>query len=454
MVLINDLVRSLQMEKRSFSGRLDAHGLSVEISFSVSINDSGDLVLDFECIPSSEMAAAIKDNHGEETCYFSISGNSDERIFFKTESLQLTTFYESLCGGGLKIFGECEDAELVEKLPSSVEFPILRMYLKGLDGKNSYESKCIAGLLKVCSKGKVSCVNSIAGFIEVRAAADILDVDEWRKQAMSVLEYVQCALSFSFASFLRAPIIEFHGEGLLRIDLLSQPQQIKSACPVFENKCQEDFLKLALSSFHDSLLSAEQIRFVVEWFSMTSSYPEVNLIHYMTALEYLISQKGDKEEKIKRDVEDVLMKERIKSLIGKIDETEMINNKERSNVAKFVNERFPDTKKPSLRDNTIRLLNCWCISFEDIDLKGMVDARNDIVHDGFYKKDKDMLLNYVAAARDLIVQLVSVAIGYSGKYYSYLGGWHEAAIVRTVFVPTQSDLRLRTRKANGSDNTF
>jgi hypothetical protein len=75
----------------------------------------------------------------------------------------------------------------------------------------------------------------------------------------------------------------------------------------------------------------------------------------------------------------------------------------------------------------------WRVPLDGIDdtsLAAAKRARDSVVHKGQYyegaKKTDADLWTHVTVVREVVVRILFAAIGYRGRYISYLGGYHEA----------------------------
>jgi hypothetical protein len=73
----------------------------------------------------------------------------------------------------------------------------------------------------------------------------------------------------------------------------------------------------------------------------------------------------------------------------------------------------------------------------DESIKAAKQARDRVVHRGQYyedaKEDEADLWTHVTVVREIVTRFLLTAIGYKGRYFSYIGGCHDA-----VFPPTAS----------------
>jgi hypothetical protein len=239
-------------------------------------------------------------------------------------------------------------------------------------------------------------------------------------------------MSLAASSLLRAPIIEFFCGDDVEVVLWSQTQQETSAFRVVHFLAQEAIFEAAVKSFFDPPIVVKNIFFAIEWFGMDAEYSEVRLVAAMTALENLIDANSLDEETLIQPPRDFDKTRRaLRKVIRACLEKWSPNDRER--LLAELNDKLGDVNRRPFLAKLDRLAKRWGVPLEDINQKSLQaakNARDRIVHRGQYYEDaKDAdadLWTHVVVVREIAVRFLLTAIGYKGRYISYLGGYHDA----------------------------
>ncbi|MHB8843996.1 MAG: hypothetical protein ACYC7L_04545 [Nitrospirota bacterium] len=426
-------------EFKSFSGHLQAGYNIIPITFSARIDRSGEVEFDFEYIPlTNETGFLMKYWDDEYSAHnrISLSGRSIDGIDFKIDDLLVTLGHEyhKETGPLINLKGSCSRAEFHRKLVESDPKPVLRMHLKGFQNFGQLSSRSCLGTVTMGGHHSIDDFDTITGHISIYSDNEPADLDEWRKAADNLLEHIRRVMSFASASILQAPIIEFFADDNLSVVALSQTKHAPTAMRVFHYLDQQPVFDVAVMSFFNPPFKVNNLFFAIEWFAMDATYNEVFLLNAMTVLENLIASNLNEKDahillqkefdKIRRNLRYVIIK-----CVDKWSADESAKSKE---IIAELNERLADLNRRSILNKLKILAERWSVPLDGISddkIKAAKRARDLIVHRGNYYEDggkkRDDLWEHITVVREVVVRFLLTAIGYKGRYYSYLGGYHE-----------------------------
>ena len=326
----------------------------------------------------------------------------------------------------------CGKSELRYKLTTPTERPVLRMRLKGFENFGSLHDECRLGRLVMSGQHSVDDKNAVTGSVVVESISVPDDVAVWRADTEKLLEHIRRIMSLAASSLLRAPIFEFFCGDDVEVVMWSQIRQESSAFRVVHFLAQEAIFEAAIKSFFDPPVVVKNLFFAIEWFGMDAEYSEVRLVAAMTALENLIDANSLDEEALiqpRRDFEKTrrTLRKVIRACLKQWPPSDG------EGLLEELNEKLADVNRRPLLAKLDLLAKRWGVPLEDISQKSLraaKNARDRIVHRGHYyedAKDSDAdLWTHVVVVREIAVRFLLTAIGYKGRYISYLGGYHDA----------------------------
>ncbi|MFZ2404960.1 MAG: hypothetical protein WAW41_07465 [Methylobacter sp.] len=434
------------IEFKSYAGNLKAGSDSAPITFQACIDKTGEVKFKFDAVTLTKETSFIInwwDGKGSNINYFSLSGKAEDGTEFKTEDLQfnsLSTEYNNETSSRMSPVGGCLQAEFRCKLAVPAPKPTLRMLLKGFQNFHQLSSECRLG--KVVMDGEISIndPNAITGYIAVQSDNEPADLTAWHAEADKLLEHVRRVMSFASATMLHGPIIQFYAGDDLEMIALSQSRQASAPFRTFHYLNQQPIFDAAVKSFFSPPFKVKNLFFAIEWFAMESTHNEIRLVNAMTALENLVSSNlgGDdiliipnkKFKETKRALREVLEQF--------IEEMEATTDDAKNAKAMLLGE-LKDSLLCCNRRSILKKLRIlaekepWSVPLADIGddkIQAAISARNRVVHRGHYYDDgkeesSDALWEHTLVVREIVVRFLLAAIGYRGKYISYVGGCHE-----------------------------
>jgi len=298
-------------------------------------------------------------------------------------------------------------------------------------------------------KDEINDPNAITGHIAVQSDNDPEDLTAWHVDAEKLLDHVRRVMSFASATMLQGPIIEFHEGENLKVVVLSQSRQASAPFRTFHYLGQQPVFDAAVTSFFSPPFEVKNLFFAIEWFAMESTHNEIRLVNAMTALENLVASNlsdNDKficpEKKFNKKIASELRKT-LRNCIEKKGVT-TTEAKQANDDLKELYDNLTNVNRRSIRQKLNILVEHWSVPLDGISkdkIKAAISARNLIVHRGHYYDDgkeesSDALWEHTLVVREIIVRFLLAAIGYSGDYISYVGGFHNAQF------PPQEDVKV------------
>ena len=239
-------------------------------------------------------------------------------------------------------------------------------------------------------------------------------------------------MSFASAAFLRAPVREYYFTDQVVTEVWSQTAQVELSMPTFHFLDRQEIFDAAVSSFFEPPIVIKRLFFAVEWFTMEATYNEARLVNAMTALETLVDLNlGEDDAYIQSKAEF----ERSRRALRRVIQTCLAkwSPKTEQDALSELNEKLADLNRRSLLRKLDILTARWRVPLDGIDrasIQGAKQARDRVVHRGEYydsarEGDADLWM-YFIVVRELVVRVLLTAIGFKGRYLSYVGGYHFA----------------------------
>jgi hypothetical protein len=229
------------------------------------------------------------------------------------------------------------------------------------------------------------------------------------------------------------PIIEHHDDDQVELIFLSQVETIESsALPVVHKHDYQAFLDAVLRAYLSPPVAIENLAFAIEWFTMSSPYPESGLISAMTVLENLIdSNLKDEDKRLLSDKQYEQLRSKLSKTVKEQLKEWAMTEPESADLLREINERFVELKRHTLLRKLKILTARWQVSLdglEDAAVTAAKKARDSVVHRGHYSSThKHGLEDHRLLVRELVARIILTAIGFQGHYCSYLGGYQRRA---------------------------
>jgi hypothetical protein len=424
-------------EPKSFVGTFSQGENSLQLTIGVGIDTTGEVELKFDPIALSDDTKFMLLSWYEKTSefrYFSFTGIAVDGARFETDHLHFTSLDQVSDTSGTRMRPEarCSKSILRYKLTKPAEFPVLRMRLKGFESLGPLHGECRLGRIGMSGQHPVVDPNAVTGSVIVQSLSASDNVAVWRVEAEKLLEHIRRIMSLAASSLLRAPIFEFFCGDDAEVVTWSQTTQEGSTFRIVHFMTQEAIFGAAITSFFDPPVVVKHLFFAIEWFGMDAGYTEVRLVATMTALENLIDANAYDTEALIQPAKDFDKTRRaLRKVIRACLEKWSLSDGEA--VLRELNEKLADVNRRPFLAKLDLLAKRWGVPLEDISpssLQAAKNARDRIVHRGQYYEDAKEtdadLWTHVMVVREIAARFFLTAIGYKGRYISYIGGCHDA----------------------------
>jgi hypothetical protein len=442
-VVPNKSAPKRQIEWNSYSGQLSLGADTRAVAFRAGADPSGEIELEFEPIKLDDTSKFIflkwHNDKKDGMVYFSLSGIAVDGTRFETTHLSFNSLGEFSDASGTRMTpkGRCAKAVLTFKLVNPAEKPVLQVRVKGFKNFRTEPIDCDLGKVHVSGLAEFEDANIVTGTITVQAQKQPDDVAAWHTKADRLAEHVRDIMSLASSSVLRVPLIAFYDGDTLTVTAWSQGRAASSAFPIFHFLDLDPIFKTAVRSFFDPPIAVNRLSFAIEWFAMDAIYNEIRLVAAMTALENLIDSNVTESEGL------ILPKKAF-------DRTrKVLLNIVRACVAKWatgneevlseINETLAGLNRRSMLRKLKLLAQRWNVplhGISDESMRAAKNARDRVVHRGQYYEDAAEsdadLWTHVTVIREIAVRFLLTAIGFEGRYYSYIGGYHDAVLPPTI----------------------
>lgn len=440
--LPDDSTSKRQIEWKFYSGELSLGVDTLAVTFRAGANASGEIELEFEPIKLDEESKFIflkwHDEDKDGMIYFSLSGLAEDGTRFETSHLSFNSLgkFSNASGTTMRPEGRCSKAVITFKLARPAEKPVIQVRIKGFKNFRTEPIDCALGKVHISGLAEFEDANTVTGIITVQAQECPEDVATWHTEADRLAEHIRRIMSLASSSVLRAPLFSFYEGDTLTVTAWSQTKASSSAFPIFHFLDLDPIFQTAVRSFFEPPIDANRLFFAIEWFAMDAGYNEVRLVAAMTALENLIDSNVT-------EVEGLILPKRAFEKTRKV-----LLNVIRACMTKWaagseetlseLHETLAGLNRRSMLRKLKLLAQRWNVplnGISDESLRAAKNARDRVVHRGQYYEDAAEsdadLWTHVTVIREVAVRFLLTAIGFEGRYHSYIGGYHDA-----VFPPT------------------
>ncbi|MGV3581439.1 MAG: hypothetical protein ACO1N8_03960 [Methylophilus sp.] len=433
-------------EFKFFTGFIISGETTIAISFDAKINNYAELEFKFYGIDfNKERTMLLNRGESREIEYLILEAQAEDGTKIKTDSFNITSSRLGNAEGDLviEIEGGCNKAIFTKSLKSTSLKPLLQFRMRGFRSLSQFTYTSVLGAVVIGGNNETESSDVLSGVVKVSSEIEILaaDATKWKDNALSFLEHVNRVMSFAQGLSPRTPIIEFYFGDTVEVTYLRQGRNNATRISHIHFLDNENIFKAAVNSYFNPIVQVKNLRMALEWFSIDSSYSEVRLINAMTVLENLIaSNLSDEDQQIRKSKAFDKIKKEIRASLKNIIEEETADEELIKKSLKEINEKLPDLNRKTLLNKLKILLQRWevpMMGIDDVHISEAKRARDLIVHNGFYDKEKsNELWLYVTIVREIVVRVFLTVLSYEGCYISYVNGY------RTVsFPPKEEDWR-------------
>lgn len=430
-----------------FVGTLGIDEHRLDVRFEVRIDKAGEICIaidEMERSDETKFVTQYADQPGNEFARFNLNGVADGGMRFSTACFQVTNvqrfFSEEM--STLTPEGVINHATLSYPLTEKSAGKFIRWNTKGFETRiKRLEAKISLGILRMIGATD-GAPNEVSGYFEIsQPPSNLSDWAAWSGDVDSLLTYIRHLFSFAASSPIRVPIIEHHDDNQVELIFFSQVEiSGQSPIPIVHKHDQQAFLDAVLRAYLSPPVAIENLPFAIEWFTMSSPYPESGLISAMTVLENLIdSNLKDEDKRLLSDKQFEQLRSKLSKTVKEQLKEWTMTEPEHSDLLREINERFVELKRHTLLRKLKTLTARWQVSLEGLEdgaVTAAKKARDSVVHRGHYSStDKHDLEHHRLIVRELVARIILTAIGFQGNYCTYLGGYQRRAF--PVLLDTQ-----------------
>lgn len=426
-------------EFRFFTGFITSGETSISIGFDAKINEYAELEFKFCSIDfSKERSLLLHRGESRDIEYFTLDAQSEDQTKIRTDTLYITNSGLSNADSNvvIEIQGRCNKALFTRPLKSSSLKPLMQFRMNGFRSLSQLTCESGLGTVAIDGNNNVESLDVLSGAIKVGSEVEMLpaDVGVWKDNAHKLLEHINRIMAFAQGLSPRTPIIEFYFGDNVEVTYLRQGRNNASRISHIHFLDNENIFKSAVNSYFNPVKQVKNLRMALEWFLIDSSYSEVRLINAMTVLENLIaSNLSEEDQMIRKPKAFEKIRKEIRASLREIVEKETADAELVKKSINEINEKLPDLNRKTLLNKLKILLQRWQVpmaGIDDIHISEAKKARDIIVHNGFYDKEKSAeLWFHVTIVREIVVRIILTVLGYEGSYISYVNGY------RTVTFP-------------------
>jgi hypothetical protein len=431
-------------EPKTYSGALVAGTNELRVTARIHLDATGEVVFAFDPVPfdnSSRWLLEAFYRHAVRPPTFRLTAVAEGGTNFETNDLHLErcTPHSDKAGNRLELAATCLSGTFRRPLAEAASLPLLRLCMRGYESFGSHEAACALGRVVISAHEANVDTDDLSGSIAIQPAGPVEHLPGWTKEAERLLEHVRRVMSLAAGVLLRAPIRELYRDGTVHVEAWSQTAQGPRGLRVIHFMRQEEIFRTAVQSFFAAPVHAENLFAAIEWLTMPTTYNEMRLVCAMTALETIIDSNVIESEEY---IEPQRAFEKIRGVLRQVIAKCIAKwTPERADDVKELNEKLLDLNRRSLFRKVSLLAKRWQVPLDRISeatLRNAIKARNLVIHRGQYyaskKADDPDLWEHVCVIREVVVRILFTALGYRGRYISYIGYACER-----VFPPSSND---------------
>lgn len=282
----------LLMNSKSFDGKLSKDEDNIELTFSASIDISGNATICINRFPLNLSTKFIYENFNKMGTHFekfSLIGISQDGVKFECTDLIITSLDQNTSEAGTTICPVIHYSFAKITIPREKETPpVLSWRIKGFECFHTLTAETNIGTVEMAGSKDADGKNEVSGHIKITSSNVPTDLEVWRESATQLCDHLQHVMSFASNVNLESPIIEFSSRDKIEVEIYSSAKQQKSIWPPFSKLHMQDIFQCAVQNYFHKIFEVNNLFFAIQWFNMQGAYREAKLISSMTVLENLI----------------------------------------------------------------------------------------------------------------------------------------------------------------------
>jgi hypothetical protein len=409
-------------------GTLRRDGHEIEVTFSISVSDDGEIAITFQRMLLTA-----------ETLWLNSINASNALLFDKLELRGVAPDGELLESTSIFILRlnnhstptEASFAPTASAAALTVRYPIFSSLYSPATTSLEYLTVGLRAYGRSCATspvGEVSVAAStdadftkITGCIFVKqSGTEEGDLPAWFDRSDEFVRALLEFLSLADGRFIDWSARRFLKEGhLASITFYGTRVSNSPVEPLFSFLNMQPTVDLAVSTYISKVRDQTGLGIAIEWFVMHPRYTEAQYLAAMTALEHLIHV-------FVENLNGTILPKREFNLISK-KVKEVLDSSLPTKTSEKMQLKLPELNRRTLRDSLDLLMNHYRVPLTGISqeqISAAISVRNKIVHRGRFQPaapGDPSLLHNLSTLRELLKRIFLSMLNYEGKYYSYLG---------------------------------
>lgn len=432
------MTETMKIEPFNFKGTLSLEEDSIAVDFQAHIDRHGKLIIAIEEIPVTQETRFILmgwHRQSGEIVYFRLTGEAEGNVRLHTDRLYFNSIgpHSNSTRGAYFVFNAaCHSATLWRKSANPSMTPVYLLALQAFQCFPQVKARCPLGELTAGGDVREADLQSMTGYIQLRALERPQDLERWRADAKKLLDHVRRVMSFASGADLADTTLTFFLDDAAETEVRPHAAHVSSPIPTFPIVGRDDIFSAAVTSFFSPPFDAKNLWMALEWIAMEATYNEVRLVNAMTALENLVSSNTRDAGRL---LDDSLFT-KLKAALAATMKTFAAENDFQVHHPTLTDEmtaKLAELQRRSLRRKLDILIERWSVPMGGITksmIRGAFNARNEIIHEGRYYiegETRPELWTHYSVIREIVTRVIFSAIGFKGRYISHLGGYHHAS---------------------------
>jgi len=403
------------LEPTKFVGNLSRDSHSVEVGFTVSIDDDGILNVAIDDLPVSKAVLDLFPNRSpaEPAQLNTLSGVSDSAWQFHTDHLIITF----TIGEMVSVASICSLAELCKTMDKPADrsrrlwFVRQLRVVRALSWQGSLGEVIAGGPADLSANSQHP-----AGVIQITHPTGVGD-EAWSAAAERFVIHIARILSFGCGTYLFPVIEQQIDKDQLIWRVMRRPAAPPPFFAPFHVVHMEPIFQRACESFASHAEAVVELDPAIRWLTAPVALWEQRLINAMTALECILERTGSDDARL-------FMTGSAYKKISK-DLKKLLSEK---NVPDGMKLKLPDLNRRSLKEQILALIlerNIETGDFPEEWAAEIIKARNHIVHTGVSPTnlgEDGISIELIAIAREIVIRMILERIGFEGPFQSWLHG--------------------------------
>lgn len=405
-----------------FEGMLSHGDRNVAVSFDALIDHRGTLILTLAPLRMSPEAFALGETPaiGKPVRHLRLDGTGPAGETFSSDTFFITRHRHASTSqtSEIQYSGECARARLTRRLPKPASRPTLDWLLQQFQVFGPVSCSVDVGLFAATGAAPSKTdPDALTGRIVVQAHEDAADQAWWEK-ARALVEHIGRVMSLAQGAYLR-PCVERRVDKVEASFLVVSratttvpflpPFHFLNLQPIFECACTRSPEVISAFKVADPAL---------RWLLAPGGYDEIRLLTAMTAIENIVDTAyPDDGSRLMAPAQFKKFAKAVREVIAAF------------GVPDAVAGKLPELNRASFVDKMERYIGDHDIKLQDFDadaLKGVVKARNHVVHRGYYFDDaarsQPDIWHHILIARELVTRMLLAILQFEGTYFSVLHG--------------------------------